>query len=95
MCSAVALALCLFRVFLCCARTLCVPGLTEALLGIVVATAAGAADGLLWARVGRGASASEARAIQANLLSIFFPSEVHSADRGWGNSSAPAAMNRE
>ena len=70
-CSAVALALCLFRVFLCCARVLCVPDLTVALLGIVLALEAAGADWLVCAKAPRGARASTApRPIQALLLSM-------------------------
>jgi hypothetical protein len=71
--SAVALALCLFRVFLCCARVLRVPDLTVALLGIVLALEAAGANWLVCAKAHRGARAGTAlRPIQAILASIAF-----------------------
>ena len=70
-CSAVALARCLFRVFLCCARVLCVPDLTVALLGIVLALEVAGANWLVSVKAGRGTRASMAtRPIQAILLSM-------------------------
>jgi hypothetical protein len=55
-------------VFLCCARVLCVPDLTVALLGIVLALEAA---GAICAKAGRGARPSTAtRPIQAILLSM-------------------------
>jgi hypothetical protein len=68
-------------VFLCCTRVLCVPGLTVALLGIVLALEAAGADWLVCAKADRGASASTApRPIQAILLSMAFL-KIRSFDR--------------
>jgi hypothetical protein len=77
-CSAVALAFCLFRVFLCRARVLCAPDLTVALLGIETALAAvGAVDGLVCAGTARGANASAAaKPIKPILLTIVSASKV-------------------
>jgi hypothetical protein len=58
-------------VFLCCAWVLCVPDLTVALLGIVLALEAAGANWLVCAKAGRGARPSTAtRPIQAILLSM-------------------------
>ena len=59
------------QVFLCCARVLCVPDLTVALLGIVLAREAAGANWLVCAKAGRGARASMATSpIQAIRLSM-------------------------
>jgi hypothetical protein len=80
-CSAVALAFCLFKVFLCCARVLCVPDLTVALLGIALGLEIAGADWLVCAQAYEGDRATSApRTRQAILLSTTFL-QIGSFDR--------------